>query len=193
MKSSSNNSYSKYIQKFQQAKTEAEEFLAPMDDRMFRRQPSGKSWCIGECFSHLVEAGSMYYLKVEKGVEKAKKKESGNKHPMHLRLHMKWFVNYLEPPISVKAKAPGSFQPVEYAKLDKEEVLNDFLDLQNEYISQLKFAENNNLDLSSVKVPNPIISLIKMTPAECIAVTESHQRRHMEQARKVKELLEGKS
>ncbi|MGK7392909.1 MAG: hypothetical protein ACNS60_21325, partial [Candidatus Cyclobacteriaceae bacterium M2_1C_046] len=127
------------------------------------------------------------------GVEKAKEKESGGNDPMHLRFHFKWFVNYLEPPVSLKSKAPNSFQPVQYAKLDKDVVLNDFLELQDKYIRQLEIAENSNLNLSNIKVPNPIISFIKMTPAECIAVTEAHQRRHMEQAKNVKELLDEKS
>lgn len=163
-----------------------------MDERIFRRQPSSKSWCIGECYSHLVEAGTSYYQKVAEGIEKAKKKETGNYHSMHLRFLMKWFVNYLEPPVSLKAKAPGTFQPVEYAKLDKEEILKNFLNLQDKYISQLEIAKKLNLNLSSVKVSNPIIEFIKMTPAECIALTEAHQRRHMEQASKVKDLLEKK-
>jgi hypothetical protein len=106
---------------------------------------------------------------------------------------MRWFVNYLEPPITIKSKSPGSFQPVQYAQLDKDEVLNNFLNLQDKYITLLEIAQTNNLDLSSIRVSNPLISFIKMTAAECIAVTEAHQRRHFEQARKVKQILEEKS
>ncbi len=193
MKKSTKPSYDFYIEQFKKARAEAETFLRPLDERTFRRKPSGKSWCIGECYSHLVETGSQYYNKASQGIEKARKPGSGSENPMHLRFHMKWFVNYLEPPVSFKSKSPGSFQPVSYAGLDKDDVLNNFLDLQDKYISQLEDARSNNLDLSNIYVSNPLISFIKMTAAECIAVTEAHQRRHMEQARNVKQLIEEQS
>lgn len=193
MKSDRNHSYTYYIQQFNQAKTEAEQFITSLDERTFRRKPSAKAWCIGECFSHLIVTGTLYYQKGKQGIEEAKKPGTGAGKPMHLRFHMQWFVNYLEPPVSVKSKTPGLFQPEEYARLDKDEVLNNYLTLQDKYITQLEIAETNKLDLSSIKVANPVISLIKMTVAECIAVTEAHQRRHMEQAKKVEQLLEERS
>lgn len=193
MRSQNKSTYAHYIGQFIQAKSEAEKLIEPLDDRTFRRKPSADTWCIGECFSHLVETGSKYYNSAAKGIEKAEKPESGAANPFHLRFHMQWFVNYLEPPVSFKTKSPGTFQPVAYASLDKDEILNSFINLQDKYIAQLERAQGNNLDLSSVKVPNPVFAFIKMTPAECIAATEAHQRRHMEQAKKVKKLLEEKS
>lgn len=193
MKSQNKSTYAHYIGQFNQAKSEAEKLIETLDDRTFRRKPSADTWCIGECFSHLVETGSKYYNSAAKGIEKAEKHRSGAKDPFHLRFHMQWFVNYLEPPVSFKSKTPGTFQPVAYASLDKDEILNSFTDLQDKYITQLEKAQGNNLDLSSIKVPNPVIAFIRMTPAECIAVTEAHQRRHLEQAKKVKNILEEKS
>lgn len=183
-------SYDFYINRYREAKIEAEDFLIPLDERTFRRKPSGKSWCIGECYSHLVEAGNQYYEKAAKGIEDAEKPDTGSEDPMHLRFHLQWFVNYLKPPVTIKSISPGSFNPVEYAKIDKDEILNEFLNLQDKYITQLELAQTNNLDLSSIKVPNPLISFIKMTAAECIAVTEAHQRRHLVQARKIKQQLD---
>lgn len=179
---SSSQSISEYIRRFEKAKQIADEFISPLDDRTFRRQPSSKAWCIGECYSHLVEAGTKYYQSIKTGLEKTEASNVKPEDPMHLRFHMRWFVNYLEPPISFKTPAPGAFKPSKYAKLDKDTILNNFLKLQDNYIYQLNMAERGNIDLSRVKVPNPVTSLIKMTVAECIAVTEAHQRRHFEQA-----------
>ncbi|MDX1587090.1 MAG: hypothetical protein R3222_10105, partial [Balneolaceae bacterium] len=96
MERNKERSYHFYLQQFRKAKSEAEDFLVPLDERTFRRKPSGKTWCIGECYSHLVEAGTQYYEKASKGIEKAKKPGVGSENPMHLRFHMQWFVNYLE-------------------------------------------------------------------------------------------------
>lgn len=190
MKSKKESSYNFYIQQFEKAKIEAEDFILPIDDRTFRRKPDGKSWCIGECFSHLVETGNSYYQKAAKGVERTNKPGTGSEDPMHIRFFMQWFINYLGPPVTIKSKAPGPFKPVSYAKLDKDEVLNDYLELQDKFISLLEIADTASLDLSGIKVSNPLIPIIKMTVAECIAATEAHQRRHMEQARLVKNRLE---
>ncbi|MGK7370918.1 MAG: DinB family protein [Candidatus Halalkalibacterium sp. M3_1C_030] len=190
MKSRKESSYDFYINQFEKAKTEVEDFILPLDDRTFRRKPDSKTWCIGECYSHLVETGTSYYQKASEGVEEADKPGHYSKDPMHIRFFMQWFINYLEPPITLKSKAPGPFKPVTYAQLDKDEVLKNFLELQDKYITLLEIADTNNLDLSGIKVSNPLISFIKMTVAESIAATEAHQRRHIEQARMVKKRLE---
>lgn len=183
---------SQYIHQFEKAKKEAKAFLEPLDDRIFRRQPSAKGWCIGECFSHLVETGNLYLKKVEQGISQGLKNSAQEgETSISLRFHMRWFVNYLSPPVSIKTKAPKPFQPSEYAKLNKDEVLTSFLELQDQFLAQLKLAESNNLDLNKIKVSNPLISIIRMTVGECVAVTEAHQRRHMEQAQKTLKQIEG--
>lgn len=189
MRSSNYKSYEHFIRQFEHAKKQAEDLVRPLDERIFIRRPSAKSWCVGECFSHLEQAGRLYLGKIEKGIEKAEKNTAIVKHPMHLRFHMQWFVNYLEPPVSVKSQMPDAFKPVEYAKIEKEEVMNGFMNLQDQFLKQLELARSRNLDLAGIKVSNPLISLIRMSVAECIAVTEAHQRRHIEQAKKTLELL----
>lgn len=174
---------SSYIAKFQKAKQNARDFLAPLDERTVRRKPSSDKWCIGECFSHLVEAGNKYLKQVEKGLSEAQATNEMTSDPMHLRFHMKWFVDYLAPPISFKTKSPGSFNPQDYASIDKEKVMQNYLQLQDSFIEQLEYADSKHINLSKIKVSNPLIPWISMTVAECIAATEAHQRRHLEQAR----------
>lgn len=182
MDSNSTPSIIDYIGRFEAAKETAKEFIAPLDDRTFRRKPSADAWCIGECFSHLVETGNKYSNNIEEGLKETGASHPVPKDPMRLRIHMRWFVNYLEPPISFKAPSPATFKPPEYAGLNKDVVLQNFSDLQDNLIQQLTRAKEMNIDLSKIKVPNPVTSLIKMTVAECMAITEAHQRRHFEQA-----------
>lgn len=174
--------YSYFIGRFEAAKKEGKDIITPLDEQTFRRRPSSKAWCIGECFSHMVEAGMEYYKPVKKGVSSAGPQEEKPKNPMHLRFHLRWFVNYLEPPVFFKTKAPASFKPIRYAQLNKKEVLNDFLLLQDRYISAVEQARTKNLDLSGIYVSHPLISFVSLSVAECIAVTEAHQRRHTRQA-----------
>lgn len=176
-------SISSFIDKFKKAKAEAQGFVRPLDERTFRRKPSSDKWCIGECFSHLVETGNKYLYQVEKGLRDAKPSNGKDPDPMHLRFHMKWFINYLAPPITFKTKSPGAFSPLQYAKLDKDRIMQDYISIQDRFIERLQYAERKSLTLSSMKVSNPLIPWISMTVAECIAATEAHQRRHLEQAK----------
>lgn len=178
-----------FINRFIQAKSNAKEFIQPLDERTFRRKPSSDAWCIGECFSHLIETGNDYYMQIEKGFKNIETSNNDPSDPMHLRFHMRWFVNYLKPPVSFKSKAPGSFQPVKYADLDKDVILSDYLDLQDRFLQRLNFAAENHINLSKIKVSNPLVPWISMTVAECIAATEAHQRRHLEQAKNTLKLV----
>lgn len=73
--------------------------------------------------------------------------------------------------------------------MNKDDILQNFLKLQKEYLMILRRAKKEQIDLAALKVANPVVSYIKMTVAECIAVTEAHQRRHMLQAEKVLQRL----
>ncbi len=177
--------YAWYIRQFEYAKNEAEKLIEPLSKEEFLTRPGEGRWCVGECISHLNSTGNQYYGKVVTGIKKATEKTSKNDNPMRLRWHMQWFVNYLEPPIGFKSKSPGTFKPIQYADLNKEIVLREFQKLQDDLIAQLEFAQSHDFDLASLKVPNPIIPLLKMTVAECIAACEAHQRRHFLQAKNV--------
>ncbi len=173
--------YSPYIRKFEEAKGELQELLSPLEEHLFTRRPSRKSWSAGECISHLVEAGSRYYERVKEGYDPSIKTPD-KRDPMHLRLHMRWFVTFLEPPVRFKSPAPASFRPKTNKRLDKNRVLADFLSLQDRYIRILRHAGEHEQNLGDIFVPNPVVPIIQMSVAECIAVTEAHQRRHLLQA-----------
>ncbi|MDZ7715984.1 MAG: DinB family protein [Balneolaceae bacterium] len=178
-------SFEYFIQQFEKAIQSSQDFFRRIDETIFSLKPGKDQWSIGECYSHLIQTGNLYLEKVTQGMEMGNPGESQPENPLSLRLHMKWFVQYLEPPISVKSKAPGAFHPQNGSAIKKEEIVQDFLDQQNAFLKHLKTAQKNHIDLSSIKVSNPLLSFVGMTVAECIAVTEAHTRRHMEQAKRV--------
>ena len=57
----------------------------------------------------------------------------------------------------------------------------EFLSLQDRYIETLQLASGVNL--ARVKVPSPAMSLLKLSLGQWLRAMESHQRRHLWQAR----------
>lgn len=187
--SRSDRSIDYYSQQFRQSKKRAENFLQSLDESTLITRPDPKSWCIAECYSHIIEAGNRYLDQALIGMRDENETVKTSDRPMRLRFHLKWFVRYLEPPVTFKSKSPGSFRPLDIETLDKDEILQQFLKMQDDYLEILRRADEKQLDLARLKTDNPIFPFIKMTVAECIAVTEAHQRRHMLQAENVLQRL----
>lgn len=178
-----------YIRKFEDAKKYAKHFLQPLNESTLLTRPDADSWCIAECYSHIIEAGNRYLDQALSAMPDKNETVKTSDQPMRLRFHLRWFVRYLEPPVTFKSKSPGSFRPLDIETLNKDEILQQFLKMQDDYLEILRRADEEKLDLSGLKTGNPILPFIKMTVAECIAVTEAHQRRHMEQAEHVLQRL----
>lgn len=182
-------SYTHYINQFEDIKEQVQELLPPVPDEQFAGRPADGGWSAAECMSHLVESGQSYLQKINEGMDVGSSLPTteGND-PMRVRWHIRWFVRYLEPPVSFKSKAPKSFQPKLYSDIDKQLILNRFVELQERYLEILKDGQSKKLNLAGIKTRNPVVPLISMSVAECIAITEAHQRRHLQQAANVLDL-----
>lgn len=178
--------YRWFINRFEEAKKRSVAFCRPIPTDLFLRRPAENVWCIGECYSHLNAFGEQYLRQIRGGVGKAGNMtvpDSG--HPFTLRLLVKWVVWLYAPPYKMKMKTLKPFHPQSKADLDKDRVLEEYLDLQDALISEIRQAETARIDLDRIKVRNPLLRFIRMRLSECFAVVEVHQRRHMWQAEQI--------
>jgi hypothetical protein len=82
----------------------------------------------------------------------------------------------------MKFKAPKRFVPPPDQPLAR--VAADLMAFQEQYIACLQAA--NGLDLQRAKVRSPGTSLIKLSLGQGFALMTAHERRHLWQARQVK-------
>lgn len=182
-------SYTHYINRFKNTKQKTEQLLFPIPGEKFTAKPPDGGWSAAECINHLVEAGESYFEKIHVGLANMTSLPNADPNDaMSIRWHFRLFVQYLEPPVSFKSKAPKLFQPKQESLISKEQILRQFSDLQDRFLKVLYDGQGKQLDLSAIKTKNPVIPLLSMSVAECIAVTEAHQRRHLEQAARVLDL-----
>lgn len=185
-------SYSWFISQFRTAREQAENFILPLDSYSFFQRPSENTWCVAECYSHLINFGEIYLDTIREALDGDIRTLSDGETEGEFRPRLLWrtVVAFFEPPYRIKVGTFAPFEPDGVSDVTKEEIIENFTDLQDRFIAQLENAEHQRLDLTSIKVRNPIFSFLKMTPAECYAVADAHQRRHLWQAEQVLTMLE---
>src|SRR5436305_1189273 len=90
-----------------------------------------------------------------------------------------------EPPVRHSMSAPKRFTPLHGQPVTG--ILPTFLHVQRNFGIQI--ARADGLDLRRVKVPTPITRLLKLSLGTTLAQGAAHERRHMLQARRVRERL----
>lgn len=187
-------SYSSYINQFRTAKQQAEKFILSLDKITFLQRPGENTWCIAECYSHLINFGEIYYRTIQDGLENITNKPVAK--DIRMEFPPRWFwklaVSFFEPPYKVKVNTFAPFEPDTVSVLTKENILDKFIELQDRFIMQLEKAELQRLELNGIKVQHPMFAFLKMTLSECYAIAGAHQRRHQWQAEQVLDMLNSK-
>jgi hypothetical protein len=86
-----------------------------------------------------------------------------------------------EPPVRDRLPAPRRFTPIHGQPVTA--ILPTFHNLQGHFIVQTERAEG--LHLARVRVRTPILPFFKMSLGMTFAQIAAHQRRHLQQARRV--------
>ncbi|RNC83911.1 MAG: DinB family protein [Balneola sp.] len=170
-----------YREGFTRAKSTLASLVDHLDDIQFSTRPNPDAWCVGEVISHLLKSGEEYLAvmepKLEGGLDRYPKVSGEYKHAWHLRL----FIKSVSPEFRRRIKTLPSFEPVQIEELEKTALLSDFNALQDRFLTLIEIAEEHQIDLSKVKLNNPIYPIIKMNLSSCFAIMEAHQRRHFQQ------------
>lgn len=181
-------SYEWFNHQYREAKEEAKNFVGPLESETFTRKPSPETWSIAECYDHIIRYNEIYLDQIDRGLKKAEisyEEEVYNPGFLWKRI-FKW----LEPPYKRKIGTLAPFDPADAAELNKEQVLDGFLRIQDQYLLRLQEAREHSIDLGSKTARNPVFSFIRMRLSECFGVVDAHQRRHLWQAEQVLKMLE---
>jgi hypothetical protein len=167
---------------FTAAKTEASGLVSGLELPQFNWRPSPHSWSIAECLLHLNIVGDRYVHVLEKSLAEARANGLTGQGPFGYGWFGTWILKNTEPPPTRKSKAPRSTQPTDDQPVKA--VLPTFLHLQGQLSAQLE--EANGLDLARIKVPAPGVPF-KFNLHLTFAWIAAHERRHLWQARRVRD------
>jgi hypothetical protein len=174
-----------YRQQFEWIANEAQGLTKGLTEAQFNWRPKSDQWSIEECLAHLTAVGQAEVEAVEKAVDQAKAKGITGTGPFEFPAWERFILRETEPPVRHQMPAPQRFVPIHGQPVTG--VLPTFLHVQRQFAIQIEKADG--LDLRRVKVPTPISRLFRLSLGTTIAQAAAHERRHLAQARRVRERL----
>lgn len=176
-----------YQKQFEQFKRRIRLFLTPIPDAVIQQKSEDASWSIGECISHINVTGHKYLENLIEAYDKVEFSEIEGSGSFTPRILPFLFISLMQPPVKWKIQAPSIFKPE--SNRSKEQLLEDFNQLQDQFLSLLN--KSKKLDLSRIKLSSPLTPLFRINASECFAILIAHQNRHLWQAEKIlKELTQ---
>lgn len=149
-------------------------------------KPTPDKWSIAECLKHIIIANSTYLKDIEKRLQKAEVKTI--EYPISFSITGRLFLYAVDPKYKWKVPAPKLFKPVNENKVENgTETVKEFLKLQEEIIGiSLKACA---YDHQHVNTYSPLSKLLKFNVGEQLYIMMRHTKRHINQAKRVKNQL----
>jgi hypothetical protein len=145
------------------------------------------AWSVAECLDHLAVAGRVYIEAMREPAQRARQQGRLRRRPALPGFVGGWFARSLEPPPrrTSKVKAPQKIRPRTAPPLA--DAFASFIKTHRDVRAFLR--ENADLDLAGVRFPNPFVPGVRFSLASGLHVITAHDRRHLWQARRVREQL----
>jgi len=174
-----------YKHEFEQIIGDAQELTSGLTEAQFNWRPRAGEWSIEECLAHLTMIDQAQADLLEQSIERARADGVTGAGPFEYPAWERYLLREIEPPVRNPIPAPKRFVPVHGQPVTG--ILPTFLHVERRFLAQIERADG--LDLRRVKVASPMARLVKFSLGGTLAMAAAHDRRHLTQARKVRERL----
>lgn len=166
------------------ARAEARALCEGLSDEQLLWRPAPGAWGIAECLDHLALAGGWFVKQAGHGLADARARGLRAGGPYRLRLFDRLAAGVLEPPVrALRVRAPRGAEPA--ATLDPRAVAAAFDQLQDSLAERVR--ECDGWDLRRARTRSPWHPAIRLSLGGLLQVTLAHERRHLWQARQVRQ------
>lgn len=169
---------------------EAEDLAAALSGEQLWWRPDPTTWSVGECLDHLVLTGEAYLEVLDGAIEEGRRRGLRGGNEYRPSLMGRWLPGFLEPPPGLTVPAPRRIRPRppdpgDSGRADSGDPLAAFLEMRERLLHRLRAADD--LDISRIRVPSPFVPLLRFDLGAAFRVVAAHERRHLWQARRVRE------
>jgi DinB family protein len=155
---------------------------AHLSDDHFNWRLEANRWSIGECFDHLNKAAGLFMPAFDRSLDDARKRNLTATGPFVYPAHERLFVHLLEPPARPRMPAPRAFVPSH--DLRPADVMREFFKWQDQFGQRLRQADG--LDLRRTRTHSPALRWFTYSLGTGFQGFLAHERRHLAQARSVR-------
>lgn len=172
-----------YQRQYEALREEARQLADGLSRERLNWSPAPDRWSIGQCLAHLNGVDRAYCRVLEEGIAAARDKGMIGGGRIRYGWFERWFIRSMEPPPKRRFSAPKKAVPAE--DHDPEKVLADYLEIKDRLIELLR--RSDDLDVCRAKVASPIARFLKFRLGAVFAFLAAHNRRHLWQARQVRQ------
>lgn len=153
------------------------------DEELNWQARPGLSWSIAQVLDHLNVAGRVYLDRMEPVIAAASAERLPRRGPIAPGAFSRWFIRSLEPSSTRRLPAPKKIVPASTGR--KADLWPEFQRMHARAIGLMERAAG--LDLNRIRFTNPFIPIWRVTLGTGFRVLETHERRHLGQAQRVRE------
>ena len=172
------------IQKGIEAKEKVHTELASLSIQQINWQHHNASWSIAQCLEHLIIADGMRLHIIEKKIKEDFKTGGWEKFNPLKKFWGSVLITQTQEKVKKKIKAPSLFLPADNVTAD------DIIAKFNNHLDDI-FRQINNCivaDIDEVYVISPLSGLVSYSLRNAITIINGHERRHINQAIRIKQL-----
>jgi len=171
-----------YSDQLLSVKQDATGVMSDLSDAQFNWQPAPGRWSMAGCFDHLNKSAPVFIPKIDAAIATARARGLKSDGPFAYPALERWVIRNNDAPPRMRFKASKITQPAPHLPIDQ--VRTEFLRWQDELKKRLHDA--SGLDLRRAKETFPFWPL-KWSLGSFIQMMISHERRHIYQARQVRQ------
>ncbi len=171
-----------YLEQIRYIRQDVAAIVANLTIDEFNWRPAADRWSIAQCFDHLNLTAAGFVPAIDRAIADAKARGLTASGPFVYPLLERLFVQSNEPPPKRRFRAFKAYRPAE--RKTPGEVMDSFLQWQDQLAERVQRADG--LDLRRARQRSPIFPLVKWSLGTMFALVLSHERRHIWQARQVR-------
>lgn len=170
------------LDQLDEADRAADSFASSLTDEQFNWQPDGgRRWSVAQCLEHLAYTNTVYIDAIWKGITTAQDNRWERRGPIAPGFFGRRFVKSLEPPVKLRARAPGGIRPG--SQMSRSEILRRFHEAHDRVRQVVRAAAL--VDANRATFANPFFTWARVKVSTGLHVIPAHDRRHLWQAEQV--------
>ena len=169
---------------FEATEREARALAGSLSEAEFNWPPARGSWSIGQCLQHLATGTDEVLPAIDRAIASAREHQWIAQGPVRYGLFARMMVTSMEPPVKWRMKTQRMFEPAR-DPLQRDAVLAELTASRGRILERVR--QSVGLNLKRTIVVSPVSRLIRVPLGAYLAFLAAHDRRHLWQARQVRE------